>query len=99
MWIKIRQSLAAPVFEDEDTARVANLLNVISLALLGVAILGTVLVLIQEWALRSCVDGGLAVLLALGVQYLMRHGRVRLASVIQLSVFWLILFLMQLFLP
>ena len=84
--------LAAPVFEDdEDKTRTANLLNIISLALLVVAILGTVLVAMQEFVLRSFVDGVLTLLLTLVVQYLMRSGRVRLASVIQSSVFWLML--------
>ncbi|MCP4543832.1 MAG: methyl-accepting chemotaxis protein [Chloroflexi bacterium] len=89
MWIRIRQLIAVPVFEDEDTARVANLLNVISLVLLALAILGTALVLMREFALSNFVDGVITLLLALGVQYLMRRDRVWLASVIQSFVFWL----------
>ncbi len=91
MWIRIRQLIATPVFEDEDTARVANLLNVISLALAVAAILGTILVLVQDLTLHNFVTGTSVALLALGVQYLMRHDRFQLASLIQWSGLWLML--------
>ncbi|MEE8391578.1 MAG: hypothetical protein V3S14_12390, partial [Anaerolineae bacterium] len=88
MGISIKQLLAAPVFEDEDTARVVNLLNVISLVLLVMAIVGVVLASAQG-RMMSSFAGIFVGLLSLVVQYLMRHERVQMASLVQSSALWL----------
>jgi len=89
---RIGRFLAAPVFEDdEDKTRVANMLNTVSLALLVASILGTILILTQGFSMRSLSIGLLLVLLELGVQFLMHRGRVRLASLVQSSVLWVVI--------
>jgi methyl-accepting chemotaxis protein len=90
MWNDIKRLLAAPVFEDEETTRAAALLNVVSLALLGIAVVGTVLILIQEFTWRNFIVGVSIALLVLVVQYLLRHDQVQMATRVQLFASWLI---------
>jgi methyl-accepting chemotaxis protein len=87
----IRQFLAPPVFGDEDKTRIASLLNTISLALLGVAILAGAVLIIQDLTLTSVITVVAVVLIELGVQGLMRRGRVRIASLTQSSMLWVLI--------
>jgi methyl-accepting chemotaxis protein len=85
---RIRRFLAAPIFEgDEDKTRAASLLNVISLTFLGLGI-ASVLILFNP---RTLVMGTVFTLTALSVQFPMRRGRVRLASLIQVSLLWVLI--------
>jgi methyl-accepting chemotaxis protein len=85
---RIRQFLAPPVFEgDEDKTRAASLLNVISLTFLSLGI-ASVLILFNP---RTLVMGTVFALTALSVQFPMRRGRVRLASLIQVTLLWMLI--------
>jgi methyl-accepting chemotaxis protein len=85
---RIRRFLAAPIFEgNEDKTRAASLLNVISLTFLSLGI-ASVLILFNP---RTLVMGTVFTLTALSVQFPMRRGRVRLASLIQVSLLWVLI--------
>jgi methyl-accepting chemotaxis protein len=99
---RIMRLFATPAFEDEDKTRACGLLNIVSLALLGVTILGTLFVLFEEGddpidLVINLVIGVVASSLEIGVQFLMRRGRVKLASLIQSSVLWIMLTAMTIF--
>ncbi len=86
-WIK--RAFGPPIFEgDEDKTRTADLLNTISLALLGVVIVGLTLILVQDPSLRNWIIGGAIALLTLLVQFLLRQGNVRFASLTLSSLMW-----------
>jgi methyl-accepting chemotaxis protein len=80
----IRPLLAAPVFEDdEDKTRVAGLLNVTLLATLAMtAMMGIALLPTTPDPVSGLVVVGILILAELGLLFLMRSGRVRLASVL-----------------
>jgi GAF domain-containing protein len=85
----IRQLLAAPVFEDEETMRAASLLNTILLSVLAIAVMASIITpFISTTPLRGLVATATTVLLALGTLFLMRRGRVRLASGLFLFALW-----------
>jgi methyl-accepting chemotaxis protein len=89
---QIRRFFATPVFEDADKTRAAGLLNIVSLALFGVTILSTAFILLEEgFNIPDLAIGIVGSLLEVGVQFLMRRGRIRLASLIQTSILWVIL--------
>ncbi|HEY74461.1 MAG: hypothetical protein DRJ03_05855 [Chloroflexi bacterium] len=88
----IRQFFAAPVFEnDEDKTRTASLLHAISLAFLTIAVVGTILILIQDFSLHSVMIGAAFVLIEVTIQYLMRRDNVQLASLAQSSMLWVMI--------
>jgi PAS domain S-box-containing protein len=86
----LRQALAAPVFEDEDKTRIAQLLHVILLSTIAVNLLysASLLLTIPDPALNLGVDAALLIL-QVSSFYLMRRGRVRLASIILVGAMWL----------
>jgi methyl-accepting chemotaxis protein len=91
----IRPLLAAPVFEDdEDKTHVAGLLNVTLLAILAMtAMMGIALLPTTPDPVSGLVVVGILILAELGLLFLMRSGRVRLASVLlssALSVFFIL---------
>jgi hypothetical protein len=98
MLTQIRRFLATPVFEDEDKKRAASLLNIISLALLGVTVVSTIFILLEEgFNIPDLAIGIAASLLEVGVQFLMRRDHVKLASLIQSSILWIMLTAMTVF--
>jgi methyl-accepting chemotaxis protein len=95
---QIKQFFATPVLDDEDKARAASLLNVVSSALLGVTVVSTIFILLEEgFNIPDLAIGVVASSLEIGVQFLMRRGRVKLASLIQTSILWLLLTAMTIF--
>ncbi|HQE91222.1 MAG TPA: GAF domain-containing protein [Anaerolineae bacterium] len=99
MWMRIKQFLAPPVFEeDEEKSRVAGLANLIILsviALLSVASVIVVLVL-HIYALMGAVYVGM-VLPLLGALWLVRRGHVRAAGWITTIALWVVLAVMGFF--
>jgi GAF domain-containing protein len=97
MAARIRQIVAAPVFEDEEKTRVARLLNVFVLALLVAAVAGVVVMAIYYGLPSDSVEtftlgsSGLFVLVTSGLLILVRRGHLRIASIILLSSLWLIM--------
>ncbi|MBN1875169.1 MAG: hypothetical protein JXA33_13135 [Anaerolineae bacterium] len=91
MFIGIRQKLAVPVFEgDEDKTRQALILNTISLMFGAVLIvIGFILLLVSDEPVRPLIILSFLVLISVLVQYLMRRGRVRLASTVYTATLWL----------
>jgi cell division protein ZapA (FtsZ GTPase activity inhibitor) len=95
---RIRRFFATPTFEDEDKTRGAGLLNIVSLALLGVTVVSTVFILVEEgFNIPDLAIGIVASSLEIGVQFLMRRGHVKLASLIQASILWIMLTAMTIF--
>ena len=92
-----RQVLTAPIFEDEDKARAAGLLNVMLLTLLAVAVGVTVLVPatyglpsdFDEWftELSSVILG----VIIMGLLLLLRRGHVSLAGGLLSSAIWVMI--------
>jgi len=87
MWARLRKFLSPPVFaEDEEKTRIADLLNAILLSVLFVAVLfGIPSIIITPTQQRILVELAL-ILTLIGVLFLMRSGRVWLASAIFSSV-------------
>jgi PAS domain S-box-containing protein len=82
--------LAPPVFEDEEQTRVAEVLNTISLTVLVLSIGFMVLApVISPNPLYSWAFTSVLVLSQLGALFLMRRGRVRLASQLLSTMLWL----------
>jgi GAF domain-containing protein len=98
MHAQIRRFLAPPVFEDdEDKTRVAGLLNTILLAIVAIGVMYGIISLIAYPApVRALVIIGVAVPLGLGALFLIRRGRVQLASVLLSSALWVIITLVAL---
>ena len=93
MLTRIRQFLAAPVFEDdEDKTRIAGLLNTILLAVVAIAVAYGIFSLITYPDPVPVVTIiGVVVLLGLGGLSLMRRGHVQLTSVLLSSALWVIM--------
>jgi PAS domain S-box-containing protein len=85
----LRRIFAAPVLEGEDAMR-AIILHGFSLAILLAGILVLAVVSIPSGEISRMMVTGTAVVLELAVQFLMRRGRVRLASMIQLAMLWIL---------
>ncbi len=92
----IRRLLTGPVFEDEEKTRTARLLNAVLLTLLAAATLILVAIPLMAGLPLSGTSAftwliGLVVLVALlGLWLLMQRGQVRTASVILVSLVWLV---------
>ena len=99
MLIRIRQLLAAPVFDNEDQTRTARLLNTILLALLAAAVLTVVSILIYlpygppvEISSMFTLLAGIVLVVAIGgLLLLTRRGYVRLTSSVLLFLLWLVM--------
>ena len=85
-----RQFFAAPVFEDEEVTRSANLLNVILIALFAAGVMGGIVIaaLTPTGGASSLAFGGIMAAASLGLWFLMRSGRVQLSSVLLSAVLW-----------
>jgi len=95
---RLRQLLAPPVFEDEDKTRIASVLNTILLIILGILLLTAIPVLITSYNVGpSLVNLVIVLLLVSGVLFLMRRGRVQLASTLLASAGWLAITVMTFF--
>jgi PAS domain S-box-containing protein len=84
MLSRIRHLFAAPVFEDEEKTRTAGMLNTILLVLLvsTLAILPILSIPFSAYTVIDLLIGGVLVTAILGLQFLMRRGHVRIASVL-----------------
>jgi GAF domain-containing protein len=93
MLTRLRQALAAPVFEDEETTRTARLLNTTLLILLVVGTLvPPILVLVEPTgATLTLVAGAIMAILAVALLILTHRGRIQTASLVLSSVMFAIL--------
>lgn len=97
MLTRIRSFLAAPNYDDEDRARVARLLNVVLLALFAAMVLVVVAILtFVGWPSTvedafTLVGGGVVALATGGLMFAARRGHLRAASVVLLSLIWIII--------
>ncbi len=85
MIARIRNLLAAPVFEgDDEKTRVASLLNTTLWSILAIVIVSVnLLAMLSPYAVVADLVTGVVMVLAIaGLQVLMRRGRVRLSSVL-----------------
>lgn len=83
MWTRIRKFLSPPVFpEDEEKTRVASFLNTILLIVLLIVVLFATLTFIITLNFVRILIELFIVLMSLGILFLMRRGRVRLAGII-----------------
>lgn len=91
MVTRIRQFLAAPVFEDEDKTRIASLLNTILLTVLTTTVMfGIFSLIVYPNPVLLLAVLGIEVLVVLGGLLLMRQGRVQPASMLLSSALWVI---------
>jgi GAF domain-containing protein len=89
MWAWLRRILAPPVFEDdEDKTRVARLLNLVLLAMLGVAALIGLALLVTEDPWTGLLSLGILALLVFVALALLRLGRVQVAAVLFSFTLW-----------
>jgi signal transduction histidine kinase len=94
----IRQLLAAPVFEDEDKTRTASLLNTILLTTFSLSVVFMIVAPIASPnSVFSWVATGTLMLPQLGALFLMRRGRVQLASALFSLMLWSIVTLSAVF--
>jgi GAF domain-containing protein len=94
----MRRFLAAPVFEDEDKTRTASMLNLILLSTLALSLMVIIATPITfPDPVPSLLATGALALLQLGALFLMRHGRVQLASGLFSSALWVIVTLWAFF--
>jgi GAF domain-containing protein len=88
-WIK--KSFALPVFKDEHKARVAKLLNVMLLFVLGATIIGTAITvpLEPDEAVENLTFGLILVVVMLGLRFLVYRGHTSIVGLLLSSVLWL----------
>jgi GAF domain-containing protein len=93
MLTRLRQVLAAPVFEDESTTRAASLLNTTLLILFVVSVVAPPMLVLAEptGATFTLLVGAIVAVLAVGLLVLTRRGRVQAASLLLSSVLFAIL--------
>ncbi len=97
MIARIRRFLTGPVFEDEDKAHTARLLNVIVLALLAALLIYGLASLAFQTESTALPLVGLSIVLCLSVLFLMWRGNVQGASLVLVSAIWLLLTLVTVF--
>jgi GAF domain-containing protein len=97
MGSRIRQLFAAPVFEDEEQARVARLLNTVLLTF-SVAVVLVVVSIFAFYGLPAApeatftlLSGVVMAVAGIGLLVLARCGRVRIAALALLSLLWAII--------
>jgi GAF domain-containing protein len=93
MLTQIRQFFAAPFFEDEEKARVANLLNVILNAMLGFTLVMTVVFTIVDeanfWSdLNNALIIGSLLIAILVMRFLLRHGDLQFVGSLLSFALW-----------
>jgi len=85
---RIKQVFAPPIFDNEEKARVAALLNTMLFIVLALVIAFAVIALITEHSIaRFALDSTFA-LLAVGLLLLLRRGRVQLAGFVLSFALW-----------
>jgi len=88
---QIKRYLAPPIFDDQDTRRVASLLNVVLLTAMATAVVaGIVLSIVLPGQLHLSLVFVSMFLLELGLLFLMRRGQVRLAGALFSFALWVI---------
>ena len=91
MFDQIKRYLAPPIFDDQDTRRVASLLNVVLLTAMATAVMaGIVLSIVLPGQLHLSLVFVSTFLLELGLLFLMRRGQVRLAGALFSFALWVI---------
>ena len=82
MLLRATHYLRPPIFDDEEKNRIANLLNIILLAIIagGVMYAVALVVVAPEQLSRLAIIAGIALSVTVGLLFLMRRGQVRLAS-------------------
>ena len=87
MWARIRKILSPPVFPtDEEKTRIAGMLNAILMVVLLTVVVFALPALIITPNVRRILVELVLILATVGLLFLMRHGYVRLASVILVSI-------------
>jgi PAS domain S-box-containing protein len=88
-WLK--GILRPPVFEDEQKAHQAYLLNIIIWALILVPLpyVPSVMILYPEEAPRALIQGGTSEAINFFLLFLLHRGHVRMASILQVTFFWI----------
>ncbi len=91
MWIKIKQILASPVFEDEDENRVAEAINAIVWTAIFVTIARNIMIWFTspEKVGAGLALGGIMIVIVIMVSLLMRSGRVRVAGYTLVGFLWI----------
>ncbi len=98
MLARLRQFLAPPSFEDEDRSHLARLLNTILIALLAMTLVSnTIVVILVSDRELSVIAHSIVMLFGLGAFWLIRQGRVRLASYFFISAIWIAITLLAVF--
>ena len=90
MWDRVKRFLAAPVFADEEKSRIAALLNIILLAVILVSLVrvgGSFISRTQNLGAALLVNG-VMIFTMVGLRFLMRNGRVKLASYLAVGIVW-----------
>ncbi len=89
MLTKIRDFIAAPVFEDKDETRVASLLNIILLAFLVLAMLVAIALVLDKSGDSFMLTMAIVMTIASwGLLILIRHGYLMIVSTLLLSALW-----------
>jgi GAF domain-containing protein len=92
MFARIRRLLAPPVFKgDEDTTRMARLLNAVLLSFLGAVFVYGIIAIALPNPQAALPLVGLVIVMNLVAFFLMRRGRVQAASLLFSSAVWLFL--------
>ena len=90
-WARIRKALSPPVFlGDEEKTRLASMLNTILLIVLLMVVTFTIPAFVMTPNLQRILLGFVLVLVVVGVQTLMRQGRVRLAAIVLSSILFIV---------
>jgi GAF domain-containing protein len=91
MLTRIRQFFAAPTFEDdENKTRIANLLNVALLTVLAASVVGIAIITVvfPPRRIPNLAFGTVLTLFVLGLRTLMRHGHLRITSILLSFALW-----------
>ena len=89
---RIRKIIAAPIFEDEEKTRLANLLNTTLLATIFTNVVFTLLLpLMFENPLPNAIPNTVFLLVQITLLYLNKNGQVRLTGKLLLFSVWLLL--------
>ncbi|MBK9052567.1 MAG: GAF domain-containing protein [Chloroflexi bacterium] len=98
MLVSLRRFFASPVFADEEQTRVANLLNIIALAMLGMIILAAVVVIpIADDTLNTIFIFVALLIPEVLSLILLRRGQIKQSAYVITIIIWIILSLIALF--
>lgn len=91
MFTRIRQFLAAPVFEDEDKTRVARLLNTVLWAFVAVMLVYGIVALVLPNPIAALPLVAIVIATGVGSFVLLRRGHVQAAGLLFSSAIWFFL--------